>query len=140
MKRFLGAMNRLALALLAATMAATLVSAPANAQRRDKALEAALMAHVTELASDAYEGREPGTEGEAKTLRYLGRQWFDIGLESGTNDPANAWFAPVRLVAREPASSSTHTRPVTSANSTAAAPRCRRDARAVLTAAPSSWR
>ena len=105
MKRFLGAMNRLALALLAATMAATLVSAPANAQRRDKALEAALLAHVTELASDAYEGREPGTEGEAKTLRYLGRQWFDIGLESGTNDPANAWFAPVRLVAREPASS-----------------------------------
>ena len=105
MKRFLEAMNRLALALLAATMAATLVSAPANAQRRDKALEATLMAHVTELASDAYEGREPGTEGEAKTLRYLGRQWFDIGLESGTNDPANAWFAPVRLVAREPASS-----------------------------------
>lgn len=82
-----------------------MICAPAAAQRRDKALEAALLAHVTELASDAYDGREPGTEGEAKTLRYIGRQWFDLGLESGTNDPGNAWFAPVTLVAREPASS-----------------------------------
>ncbi|MFN5779734.1 MAG: peptidase M28, partial [Novosphingobium sp.] len=95
-------MNRLAVVAIAALLAFT----PAQAQRRDKALEAALLAHVTELASDAYDGREPGTEGEAKTLRYLGQQWFDIGLESGTNDPRNAWFAPVKLVAREPASSS----------------------------------
>ena len=100
MKRFLGAMNRLA----AATLAAAILCSPAAAQRRDKALEAVLLAHVTELASDDYDGREPGTEGEAKTLRYLGRQWFEAGLESGTNDPRNAWFAPIRLVAREPAS------------------------------------
>lgn len=101
MKRCWRAMNRLA----AATLAAAILCTPATAQRRDKALEAALLAHVTELASDAYDGREPGTEGEAKTLRYLGQQWFEIGLESGTNDPRNAWFAPVKLVAREPASS-----------------------------------
>ena len=101
MKRCWRAMSRLA----AATMAAAILCAPAAAQRRDKTLEAALLAHVTELASDAYDGREPGTEGEAKTLRYIGKQWFEIGLESGTNDPSNAWFAPVRLVAREPASS-----------------------------------
>ena len=102
MKRCWGAMNRLAVVAIAAALAFT----PAQAQRRDKALEAALLAHVTELASDAYDGREPGTEGEAKTLRYLGQQWFEIGLESGTNDPRNAWFAPVKLVAREPATSS----------------------------------
>lgn len=101
MKRCLRAMNRLA----AAALAAAVLCSPAAAQRRDTALEAALLAHVTELASDAYDGREPGTDGEAKTLRYIGRQWFDIGLESGTNDPRNAWFAPVTLVAREPASS-----------------------------------
>ena len=99
MKRCGRAISRLLLPVLAAA----LLAAPASAQRRDRALEAALLAHVTELASDAYDGREPGTEGEAKTLRYLGRQWFDIGLESGTNDPRNAWFAPVRLVAREAA-------------------------------------
>jgi len=101
MKRLWGATNR----WIAATLAAAILCSPASAQRRDTALEAALLAHVTELASDAYDGREPGTEGEAKTLRYIGQQWFNAGLESGTNDPRNAWFAPVKLVAREPASS-----------------------------------
>ena len=69
---------------------------------RDKALEAQLLAQMRVLASDDFAGREPGTEGEAKTLRYIGRQWFDLGLVSGTNDPGHAWFAPVTLVAREP--------------------------------------
>ncbi len=75
------------------------------APRRDGALEAQLMAHISELASETYLGREPGTEGEAKTLRYLGKQWFDIGLVSGTNDPGNEWFAPVALIERRPATS-----------------------------------
>lgn len=92
-------MNRaIGLLLAAAFCAVPAIAAP----KRDRALEAQLLAHITELASDAYDGREPGTEGEAKTLRYLGKQWFDIGLTSGTNNPAHAWFAPVTLVAREP--------------------------------------
>ena len=33
-------------------------------------------------------------------LRYLARQWFDIGLEAGTNIPGSGWFAPVELVER----------------------------------------
>ena len=74
--------------------------------RADRDLEARLRAHIEVLASDDFDGREPGTPGEAKTLRYLGRQWYDIGLVSGTNDPGNEWFAPVILVAREPAFSS----------------------------------
>ncbi len=77
----------------------------ADSAPQDSALEAQLRAHIDELASDAYEGREPGTAGEAKTLRYLGRQWFDIGLVSGTNIPGSDWFVPVTLVAREPAGS-----------------------------------
>ena len=89
--------------LIAACLA---VSAPALAAKKpskaDLALQAQLLAHITELASDAYEGREPGTDGESQTLRYLGREWFEIGLESGTNDPGHSWFAPVTLVAREP--------------------------------------
>ena len=36
---------------------------------------------------------------------YLARTWFSAGLTSGTNDPGNEWFAPVTLVAREPAAS-----------------------------------
>lgn len=75
----------------------------AGPSRTDRELEARLRSHIETLASDSFDGREPGTEGEAKTLRYLAKQWFDIGLVSGTNDPGNEWFAPVTLVAREPA-------------------------------------
>lgn len=99
MKRGWRAMRR---GVVVAFATCALLSPAAAAPKRDKALEAQLLAHITELASDAYEGREPGTEGESKTLRYLGKQWFDIGLESGTNDPLHSWFAPVTLVAREP--------------------------------------
>lgn len=83
-------------------------SAPllAASDRADRDLEARLRAHIEVLASDDFDGREPGTDGEAKTLRYLGRQWYNIGLVSGTNDPGNEWFAPVTLVAREPADAS----------------------------------
>lgn len=73
--------------------------------RSERELEARLLEHIRILASDDFGGRQPGTEGEAKTLRYLGRQWYDIGLVSGTNDPGHEWFAPVTLVAREPATS-----------------------------------
>jgi hypothetical protein len=76
------------------------------APRRDLALERQLMAHISVLASDEFLGREPGTEGEAKTLRYIGEQWFALGLVSGTNDPGSEWFAPVKVIERQPALSS----------------------------------
>lgn len=93
MSRFAGAL------LLLAFLAAPLHASP----RRDAALEAELLEHIKVLASDEYGGRRPGTDGEAKTLRYIGREFFDIGLVSGTNDPGNPWFAPVTLIGREPA-------------------------------------
>jgi hypothetical protein len=102
MHAFGTALRQLATLLLAALVAFTPASAAPRRDRAAEELKAQLLAHVTELSSDAYEGREPGTEGEAKTLRYLGQQWFDIGLQSGTNDPGHAWFAPVTIIAREP--------------------------------------
>jgi hypothetical protein len=71
--------------------------------RTDRDAMERMRAQIAVLASDDFEGREPGTQGEAKTLRYLGKQWFDIGLVSGTNDPSHEWFSPVNLIAREPA-------------------------------------
>ena len=68
-------------------VALLLVAGPARAgaatpsKRQMAAIEAQLRQHVTTLASDEYGGREPGTNGETLTLRYLARQWFDIGLE-----------------------------------------------------------
>ncbi len=90
-------------AVLFAVATTSTVSAAQSSPRRDRALEAQLLAHITVLASDEYQGREPGTEGEAKTLRYIGRQMFEAGLVSGTNDPGHEWFAPVTLVSREAA-------------------------------------
>lgn len=97
---------RLRLALPALAVAFVLAPVADAAPRRDTQLEAQMMAHITVLASDEYQGREPGTDGEAKTLAYLGKQWFEIGLTSGTNDPGNEWFAPVSLIERRPALSS----------------------------------
>lgn len=69
---------------------------------RLETIEAELAADIAVLASDGFEGRRPGTEGEAKTLRYLAQEWQEAGLESGTNDPANPWFAPVALQLHRP--------------------------------------
>ena len=93
-------MNRaLTAAFFAAFALVFAAPAAAGAPRRDTQLEAQLLEHIKVLASDEFAGREPGTDGEAKTLHYLGQQWFDIGLVSGTNDPGHPWFAPVTLVA-----------------------------------------
>ena len=100
MRRFWQAMSCGVLLLAAIVAIQPLAAAKPNKARIE--LEAQLRAHITELSSDAFQGREPGTEGEALTLRYLGRQWFNLGLQSGTNDPAHPWFAPVNLIARDP--------------------------------------
>ena len=80
--------------------------AQSASSRGDQDIISRLRAQIAILASDDFDGRAPGTDGEAKTLRYLGKQWFDMGLVSGTNDPGHEWFAPVTLVGREPAASS----------------------------------
>ena len=102
MKRFSSAMSRLLLWLLAAALTLDPLAAASRQEKEAALLRQQLLGHITELASDAYGGREPGTEGEAKTLRYIGRHWSDAGLVSGTNDPGHPWFAPVSLVGRQP--------------------------------------
>lgn len=43
--------------------------------------ERELLGHINVLASDSFEGREPGTPGEAKTIAYLTAQFANAGLE-----------------------------------------------------------
>ncbi|HXH05217.1 MAG TPA: M28 family metallopeptidase [Vicinamibacterales bacterium] len=45
-----------------------------------------LLAHIRTLASDAFEGRKPGTRGEELTVAYLEREFRAIGLEPGNTD------------------------------------------------------
>ena len=43
--------------------------------------EAPYRKHVEVLASDAFEGRAPGTEGEKKTVDYIEQQFKAAGLD-----------------------------------------------------------
>lgn len=56
--------------------------------------------HVAILASDSFEGRAPGTEGERKTIDYISAQWRALGLEPAGDD--GTWLHKVPLVTRSP--------------------------------------
>ena len=47
------------------------------------------------LSSDAFEGREPGTAGEVKTVDYIARRMAQIGLQPGNN---GSWTQDVPMV------------------------------------------
>ncbi|MGA0556997.1 M28 family metallopeptidase [Larkinella sp. VNQ87] len=51
--------------------------------------------HVQVLASDAYEGRKPGTAGEEKTVQYLKTAFQKIGLKPGNG---SSYFQDVPMV------------------------------------------
>jgi hypothetical protein len=69
------------------------------------AIAANLTRDINVLASDEFGGREPGTDGETRTVAYLIEQLQSAGLTSGTNDPGSAWRAPVALVNTAPSGS-----------------------------------
>lgn len=75
--------------------AALLTSASAYARGVS---EADLRSHIEILASDAFEGRKPGTEGEAKTVKYIAEQWSKAGVKPAAAD--GSWFEPVPLIQR----------------------------------------
>ncbi len=52
--------------------------------------------HIEVLASDAFEGRQPGTRAESKTVRYIAGQLQRLGLQPAAKD--GSWYQPVGLV------------------------------------------
>lgn len=72
----------------------TILAAMVSCQSKEKQLSKAeaviseekMNAYVKELARDAYQGRKPFTEGEAKTLQYLQETYRSIGLEPANGD------------------------------------------------------
>ncbi len=65
-------------------------------RRAEAAITSAnLLRHITELSSDAYMGRAPGTEGETRSVAYLIAQCKAIGLEPG--NPDGSWTQKVAL-------------------------------------------
>ncbi|MCE2514103.1 MAG: M28 family peptidase [Acidobacteria bacterium] len=59
-----------------------------------------LLAATETLASDEFEGRAPGSEGETKTVAYLTEQFSALGLTPG--NPDGTWVQQVPLVGITP--------------------------------------
>src|SRR5690349_3498484 len=54
-----------------------------------------ILKHTKVLASDAYEGRAPGTKGEDSAVTYLTRQFKQLGLSPG--NPNGTYIQDVPL-------------------------------------------
>jgi Zn-dependent M28 family amino/carboxypeptidase len=78
----------------ALAVAATAIAAPALAQQTVSPER--LSADVKTLASDAFEGRAPGTAGETKTIDWLVAQFKAMKLSPG--GPDGSWTQAVPLV------------------------------------------
>jgi Zn-dependent M28 family amino/carboxypeptidase len=92
--------NMTRLALLLCLVAALLGSNAPTSGAAEPTLPAidgaAVLEHTKVLASDAFEGRAPGTKGEELTVAYLTGQLKAIGLQPG--HPDGSWIQKVPLV------------------------------------------
>lgn len=59
--------------------------------------EAQLAQHIKILASDAFEGRAPGSDGEDRTIAYVVGEWAGAGLQAVPGS-ATPWLQPVPFV------------------------------------------
>ena len=64
---------------------------------------AAVLGHVKTLASDAFEGRAPGTPGETKTIAYLVEAFKTLGLKPGNPDGSYVQRVPLVGITAAPA-------------------------------------
>lgn len=81
--------------ILGLVLASLLTAAPLAAH---SVTEDDLRGHIATLASDDFQGREPGTEGETKTIKYIADAWQKAGLKPAAAD--GTWFEPVELIRR----------------------------------------
>ncbi len=86
-------------AIAAVALVAVSVPAASAAPAKGDApiTEAQLADHIKVLASDAFEGRAPGTEGEDRTIAYIVGEWAKAGLEAVPGS-ATPWLQPVPFV------------------------------------------
>ena len=94
------------LSLAAAVVGAQLGAQGATPVPRLPAFSAdAVMAHVKVLASDAFEGRAPGTKGEELTVAYITDQFRTLGLKPGSADGTYVQRVPMVGITADPATS-----------------------------------
>jgi len=88
------------LALLPLVLAAACASQPAGPKPMadlPNVSTDAILADIRKLASDEFEGRAPGSNGETLTVQYLSEEFRKAGLEPG--NPDGTWVQKVPLVA-----------------------------------------
>lgn len=85
--------------LVGAAMASIFAIAPVSAQEPvdSPVSEAELRADIAYLASDALEGRAPGSPGETQAVHYIATQLAQAGFV-GAADASGGWYQPVPLV------------------------------------------
>jgi Zn-dependent M28 family amino/carboxypeptidase len=100
LRRRARACTRVVAALTLALPGAAHAQAPAGAAALRPALESitadGVLARTRVLASDAFEGRGPGTRGEDSTVAYLTREFQRLGLAPG--NPDGTYVQDVTLV------------------------------------------
>ena len=80
-------------------------TATGNAQTGDSITTAELGARLRFLSSDLFEGRYPGTRGEALTTGYLISELKSFGVKPGAapgQSDSSAWLQPVDLLVQPP--------------------------------------
>jgi hypothetical protein len=82
---------------LSAALALLLLALPVSAE---PVSTDALRRHIDVLAGDDFAGREPGTEGERKSIAYIAAQMRSSGLEPA--GPRNSWYQPLEVTVRRP--------------------------------------
>ena len=80
----------------AIALVAALAHGQPSADTVDRQIQRDLHFHIAELADDAYEGREPGTPGEEKTIAWLQKHFAALGAEPGNR---GSWVQEVPITA-----------------------------------------
>src|SRR6187402_3749590 len=101
MRSFLLAAAATASIALTATVSVLRAADPAPLKSLPAIDPAVVLGHVKTLASDAFEGRAPGTPGETKTVAYLVEAFKTLGLKPGNTD--GTYVQKVPLVGITPA-------------------------------------
>jgi hypothetical protein len=85
---------------MAARLLAVILLLAASSAAAQPISAEALRAHIDVLAGDSFEGRQPGTTGERKTILYIAGRLQALGLEPA--GPAGSWYQPVQVAVRRP--------------------------------------
>jgi hypothetical protein len=68
-----------------------------------------ILQHIRTLASDDFEGRGPGSDGETKAIKYLVQQFRTLGLQSANTDGTYLQRVPISIL-RSQGEASFHTK------------------------------